>query len=91
MLWFVSFYHSMKRENTNVKSVLSSSGTKTIPCGRGCADGRPSERFVAGCLVSHPEAGESADGKISIVFKVGLHILVSVLCVCAHSHTRLYS
>lgn len=53
--------------------------------------GRPSERFVDGCLVSHPEAGESADGKISIVFKEGLHILVSVLCVCTHSHTRLYS
>lgn len=47
------------------------------------------KRFMDGCLVSHPEAGESADGKITIVFKVGLHIWVC--CVCAHSHTRLCS
>lgn len=33
MLWFMSFDHSMKMENTNVKAVLSSSGTKTIPVG----------------------------------------------------------
>lgn len=46
------------------------------------------KRFVDGCLVSHPEAGESAGGKIPIVFKVGLHILVRVLCVCALTHTH---
>lgn len=60
---------------------------KTIPCGRGCADGCPRERFVDGCLVSHPETGESADGKIPIVFKVALHILVNVLCVYTLTHT----
>ena len=77
--------------NRNFKAVLSNSRVKEKSDRERLRDlGMDfpvrGKSLMDGCLVSHPGIGESANRKMPVALKMGLHVLVSVFCVCKHLH-----